>query len=218
MVDRHEDWDPPSSWTAEQEWMPRPIGKRPLLSNNFLMHLWNHPHNTRSFRARQYCRGKLDALHCTAVERVKKPLRAAWPWKWRSSALPTAHDRLSRAGPNENEEHDVEMNEIIRSCGRTADRPCAIAGSSPLKVGTQLVATAEDWPYGWGIYLEEGFAVPTSIRSMTLFLMLCLLIGVLVYCISSVAKYGIDVFSVWEATIALCALLAMFLLRISDVN
>jgi hypothetical protein len=96
-------------------------------------------------------------------------------------------------------------------------KPHAIISSSPLKVHTQLEVSEDgDFEYGWGIYLHEGFAIPESIRALTLFLMFCFILSGLVFCATSVGKYGMDVFSIWEGSIALCALLAMFLFRYSD--
>jgi hypothetical protein len=103
-----------------------------------------------------------------------------------------------------------------RGVSDTIERPCAIIGASPIKVIRQLKASAEDSPYGWGIYLEEGFAIPEAIRTITLFLLFCLILGVLVFCAKTLFKYGFGVFGVWGGTISLCSLVATLIFKYAD--
>lgn len=73
----------------------------------------------------------------------------------------------------------------------------------PKKTIEPLLAHPKDPPYGWGLYLKEGFAVPDLIRNIALFLVFDLVVGVLAYCIKPFAIVRFSVFGLWSATLAM---------------
>lgn len=91
-----------------------------------------------------------------------------------------------------------------------------ILKTCPNKIIEKLSPDPNDPPYGWGLYLEEGFAIPELISTLGLFLLFCLVFGVLIYCIKEFAKVGFSIFGLWGSTIGFCALIATLLFKYAD--
>ena len=220
-----EDWDPPIGWSMAHEWEPQPFSKRPDIPSRWLLHHWNHPHDALAFRARQKIMAGFQAM-VKSLRRgstmVTTRVRRAWIGairKWicssdsRDSDLPVTS---ARTAP---ENDDPVQIVAIRPCERatssdsTRRNASAILNATPKKVIRELIASPNDPPYGWGIYLHEGFAVPEAIRTFALFLLFCFLFGILLYCAKAFVKYGFGVFGVWGSAISLCSLIATLLMK-----
>jgi len=87
--------------------------------------------------------------------------------------------------------------------GRLRENPNLIFKACPKKIIEPLLSHPKDPPYGWGLYLKEGFAVPDLIRNIAFSPVLDLVVGVLAYCIKQFAIARFSFFGLWSATLAM---------------
>jgi tetratricopeptide (TPR) repeat protein len=225
-----EDWDPPIGWSMAHEWEPQPFSKKPDIPSKWLLHHWNHPHDALAFRARQNIMAGFQATakHLRGWSTVViTRVRRAWIGairKWIDSSDSQVSD-LPVTSTSTTAENDAPVQIVaIRPCERAASsdstrrNASAILNATPKKVIRELTASPNDPPYGWGIYLHEGFAVPEAIRTFVLFLLFCFLFGILVYCAKAFVKYGFSIFGFWGSTISLCSLIATLLMKYGDLK
>lgn len=221
-----DDWEPPTGWSMAHEWEPHPSSQKPDIPSRWLLHHWNHPHDALAFRARQNIMAgfQTTAKNLRGWSRmVVNIVRQAWTGaiqKWIGSSDSLASDLPVTTASAENST-PVQM-VVIRPCksavssDSTRRNASSILNATPKKIVRELMASPNDPPYGWGIYLHEGFAVPEAIRTFALFLLFCLLFGILVYCAKAFVKYGFSVFGFWGSTISLCSLIFTLLMRYGD--
>ncbi len=102
--------------------------------------------------------------------------------------------------------------------GRLRENPNLIFKACPKKIIEPLLAHPNDPPYGWGLYLKEGFAVPDLIGNIALFLVFDLVVGVLAYCTKQFAIARFSVFGLWSATLSVCTIIAMFVFKYAEAK
>ena len=209
---RQEDWEPPTGWTRGDEWCPQPIGpKPPSVLEPYLLHLWNHPTNELAFKF-QRCYRRAYRSQMSRLVKGAHLMARRCRQVLQGPTLPNAE----RSATDGEGAHELQ---ILRASVPNGQRRSAlILSQSPLKTKQQLQAQLDELTYGWGIYVEEKFAFPESVSILALFLALCLIIGLLVFCIISVGTYGMGVFGIWGGTIGLCGLILTVIFKYSDLK
>jgi len=198
------------------------LGRKPDIPSSWLLHHWYHPHDALAFRTKQKIKAGLHLTATTLLRWFRLLIHRASVGALRerkgSSRHPVSDHSVSNAVENEASNGNVFVPPLERAglCENTRINASVIINATPKKIVRELVASPDDPPYGWGIYLHEGFAVPEVIRTFALFLLFCLLFGVLVYCAKVFVKYGFGVFGIWGITISLCSLMATLLSRYTD--
>lgn len=121
--------------------------------------------------------------------------------------------------PTHNDSLELQASDgiIVASCtptdGCSKRHGHLIFEACPKKLLEKLLGDPDDPPYGWGLYLKEGFEVPGFLRSFGLFILSCGVFGVLAYCAKEFWSAGFNVFSLWSSVIAVSAFLTTLLLK-----
>lgn len=85
-------------------------------------------------------------------------------------------------------------------------KPQIVYAVTPKRLFEELIAHEEKPPYGWGIYLEEGFMLPKAVKYSASILLTGLILGLLIYCAVRVKEDGFDIFGTWSGSIAVASL------------
>ena len=220
-----EEWKPPCEWREYHQWDPQPRETPPNITKDWLLHLWEDPHDALAFRLS--CKAKSTSGHyfCSshcAIKYIANDIRMT------ASRVAEKYSAFRGLDPDQllvrvNNTETHALNEIIAAShipedDRLKSRGHFIFKNCPQKIVERLSADPDDPPYGWGLYVKEGFAFPEPIKTLALFLTFVLIFGVLVYCIKHFAIVGFAIFGIWGATIGLCSLVATVLFKYADAK
>ena len=181
-----QEWKPPQEWQEYHQWDPRPRETPPNITKAWLLHLWDEPHDALAFRLT--CRAKSTSAHiCRSSARVIKKVTndvgmtvsrmaekcgtyRGWepdqlPTRNRESETPTISEITTAIYTSEQDPQKDRGHLIFKVC--------------PPKIVEPLLADPDDPPYGWGLYVKEGFTVPELIKTFALFLIFTLVFAVL---------------------------------------
>ncbi len=220
-----EEWKSPREWGQYHQWDSRSQETSSNITNDWLLHHWEHSHDALAFRLN--CKAKIKSEHICrsshrAINRVSNDLREA-------AANAIVRYRVFRGFeldqlPINNTKSEIfSMSEIAttsftRMNDRLRENSNLIFKACSKKIIESLLAHLNDSSYGWDLYLEEGFAVFDSIRNIALFLMFDLVVEVLTYCIKQFAIAKFSVFGLWSVTLSLCTIIAMFIFKYAEAK
>ena len=191
------DWAPPVGWCEQSRWEPCPKDPRPDAVQSWLLHLWEHPHNSRAYLAFKNIQSRL----C---------------WPARSKKM--SHPQLNTDG--------IELRDVIveipppRPClqkrgqiNRRRGRGCFFVQNTPKRLETKLKADVDEPPYGWGLFFEESVVVPVFVKVFLLVLVVVLAVVLAGVCFALAKEHGYDVFDMGSFVIALVAIVFTVLLK-----
>ncbi|KAJ9646586.1 hypothetical protein H2199_002635 [Coniosporium tulheliwenetii] len=223
-----ERWCPPDDWSGPKYWDPWPEAKPPTIPSDWLLHLWEHPHDSWSFKLSMKTKlGILRAVHLlvgfsrTTAPGCRKAAKELWSDMayfrgWGEKILPLFEDiELQQSAADNTPSGSITaasttgtVPQCAASLGSSLERrQNMIYRCTPKKLFEKLKADPSSPPYGWGLYLEEGFMVPEPIQWMASFFAICAIFGILALCIAKLGELGVGVFEAWSGTIALAALI-----------
>lgn len=133
MALMHEKWCPADDLTGTKHWDPMPQPKPPPIPSEWLLHLWNHPHETWSFKASIKVKNTFSSVTRFLTESLRKSATAcrdamknAWAqvtefcqWK-RRPLLPTEEIELQQDPANLPSAESVVMQVSAENAARDA--------------------------------------------------------------------------------------------------
>ena len=220
-----DEWKPPFGWREYHQWNPKPREVPPNITKDWLLHLWEDPHDALAFRLSRKVKSTSEHFYRSSHRAIKKLVNDI---RMTASRIVETYRTFRECDPDqrltrENHMGTHALNEIIVASytpedDHRKDRGYLVFNICPQKIIEPLSADPDDPPYGWGLYVKEGFAVPELIKTLALFLTFSLVFGVLGYCIKRSATVGFAVFGIWSATIGVCALITTILFKYADAK
>ena len=216
----HEDWVPPEGWKDTQFWKPRPAEPRPMAEQRFLLHLWDHPHTSRTYLIIQttklrlieqakslLMKWRIQKLHCYGW------LREARDQYKRFRGVNTSSEQLPYLNPNNLQRIDDHGDSAQRAIGKGR----YLFKNTPKRLGEELKAHLDEPPLGWGLHLEESIAVPAPLRYLGIFIIIAMILSVVVSTLILVHEKGVAYFGMGNFGIGIAAIVTTLVLKLIAV-
>ena len=212
----HEDWVPPEGWKDTKLWEPCPADPRPMAEQRFLLHLWDHPHNSRPYliiqttklrlieqAKRLLTRLRVQKLHCSGwLKEIRNQYKNFRGWDTSSEQLPFSN-------PNDLQRIDDNGGSTQRANGKGR----YLFKSTPKRLETELKAHRDEPPLGWGLHFEENIVVPAPLRYLGISIVIAMILSAVVSALVLVHEKGVAYFGMGNLGIGIAAIGTTFVVK-----
>ena len=216
----HEDWVPPKGWKDTKLWEPCPAEPRPMAEQRFLLHLWDHPHHSRTYLMIQttklrlikqvkslLTKWRIQKLHCSSwLKEIQDQYKRFRGWN-------TSSEQLPYSNPNNLQRIDDPCGSALKATGKGR----YLFKSTPKRLEKELKAHLDEPPLGWGLHFEESIVVPAPLRYLWLFIVIAILLSAVVATLVLLHEKGVAWFGMGNFGIGIAAVGMTVLVRLVAV-
>ena len=182
-----------------------------MAEQRFLLHLWDHPHHSRTYLVIQttklrligqmkslLTKWRIQKLHCYGL------LKETWDRYKRFRGCNTSSEQLPFSNPNNLQRIDDPGETALRATGKGR----YLFKSTPKRLETELKAHLDEPPLGWGLHFEESIVVPAPLRYLGIFIVVAMILSAVVSALvlvheKGVAYFGMGNFGIGIATVGM---------------
>ena len=191
-----------------------------MAEQRFLLHLWDHPHNSRIYLVIQrtklrlieqakslLTKWRIQKLHCSGwLRETRDQFKRYWGEETSSEQLPYSNPiNLQRI-----DNHDD-------SPQRATGKGRYLFKSTPKRLEEVLKAHLDEPPLGWGLHFEESIVVPAPLRYMGVFIVIVMILSTVVSTLILVHEKGVAYFGMGNFGIGIAAIVTTVVLRLIAV-
>ena len=191
-----------------------------MAEQRFLLHLWDHPHNSRPYLIVQTTKLRLIGKAKSLLTRLRvqklhrsRWLREIWDRFKRFRGWNTASEQLPFSNPNNLQRIDDPGDSALRATGKGR----YLFRSTPKRLETELKAHLDEPPLGWGLHFEESIVVPAPLRYLGIFIVIAIILSVVVSALVLVHEKGVAYFGMGNFGIGIAAVVTTVVLRLIAV-
>ena len=154
-----------------------------MAEQRFLLHLWDHPHHSRTYLMIQTTKLRLieQAKSLLKKWRIQKPhcygwLGRTWDQYKHFRGRTASSEQLPLSHPNNLQHIDDPCDFPMRATGKGR----YLFKSTPKRLDKELKAHLDEPPLGWGLHFEETIVVPAPLRYLGIFVVMAMVLSAVV--------------------------------------
>ena len=191
-----------------------------MAEQRFLLHLWNHPHYSRTYLVIQTTKLRLIAqakslltkwriqqLHCYSwFRKTRDQYKRFRGWN-------TSGEQLPFSDPTNLQRVDDRGVSPQRATGKGR----YLFKSTPKRLEKELQAHLDEPPLGWGLHFEETTVVPAPLRYLGIFIIIAMILSAVVSALVLIHEKGVAYFGMGNFGIGIVAVVTPLVVRLIAV-